>query len=93
MEKGLVLEAKRSRAGRTLFLPGGWQEASSPHLPMEVWKAPLYDLLDTLKVEPRQSVVVPLVPYHQLFTEAWHRYREGDVPGYEELRTERHRRR
>ena len=93
LEKGLVLEAKRSRAGRTLFLPGGWQEASSPHLPMEVWKAPLYDLLDTLKVEPRQSVVVPLVPYHQLFTEAWHRYREGDVPGYEELRTERHRRR
>ena len=93
LEKGLVLEAKRSRAGRTLFLPGGWQEASSPHLPMEVWKAPFYDLLDTLKVEPKQGVVVPLVPYHQLFVEAWRRYREGDVPGYEELRTERHRRR
>ena len=60
---------------------------------MEVWKAPFYDLLDTLKVEPKQGVVVPLVPYHQLFAEAWRRYREGDVPGYEELRTKRHRRR
>ncbi|MDO4716390.1 MAG: hypothetical protein Q4B08_02385 [Propionibacteriaceae bacterium] len=90
---GLVVEAKRARAGRSYFLPGGWQEAVAPHLPMEVWKAPFFDLSDSLKVQPLHEVVVPLVPLSQLFADAWERYRGGDVPGYIELRTQRYRRR
>ncbi|MEJ8640444.1 hypothetical protein WKI68_01365 [Streptomyces sp. MS1.HAVA.3] len=40
----LVVEAGRSRAGRTLFLPGGWSDMSSPTLPVEQWKLPMYGL-------------------------------------------------
>lgn len=93
IEQGLVVEAKRSRAGRSLFLPGGWLEASAPHLPLEVWKAPFFDLYDEPKVKPRLGVVVPQVPLTRLFADAWQRYRDGDIPGYTELRTERYRRR
>ena len=93
IDKGLVIEAKRSRAGRSWFLPGGWMEASTPHLPLEVWKAPFYELEDTPKVNPRNDIVVPLVPLPQLFADAWQRHQGGDVPGYEELKTERYRRR
>ena len=35
----LVVEAKRARAGRTLFLPGGWLELQGPHLPLETLEA------------------------------------------------------
>ncbi|RRD05953.1 hypothetical protein EII34_04505 [Arachnia propionica] len=93
LEKGLVIEAKRSRAGRSWFLPGGWMEARAPHLPLEVWKAPFYELEDTPKVNSRWYVVVPTVPLPRLFADAWQRFQGGDVPGYEELRTERYRRR
>ena len=92
LTKELVVEAKRSRAGRSLFLPGGWLEAGSPRLPMEVWKAPFFDLEHAAKVKPRRGVVAPTTPVAQLFADAWRRYRDGDVPGYEELRTERYRR-
>lgn len=92
LAKGLVVEAKRSRAGRSLFLPGGWLEASSPHLPMEVWKAPFFDLEHAARVKPRRGVVAPTTPVAQLFADAWRRYQSGDVPGYVELRTERYRR-
>ncbi len=33
------------------------------------------------------------VPPGQLFADAWQRYRDGDVPGYTELRTQPYRRR
>lgn len=89
----LVVIAKRARAGRTAFLPGGWQEASSPHLPMEVWKAPLFELSDRPKVTPKYGFVIALVPLGQLFADAWARYCDGDIPGYTELRTARYRRR
>ena len=92
LEKSLVMEAKRARAGRSYFLPGGWQEATAPHLPLEVWKAPLVALNDSRKVDPTFGIVTPLVPYGQLFADAWARYTSGDVPGYVELRTQRYRR-
>ena len=81
LEKDLIVRARRARAGRSLFLPGGWQEAKTPHLPMESWKSSFYDLEDAPKVLPRLSVVVPLVPFGQLFTDAWRRCTSGDVPG------------
>ena len=76
----LVLEAKRARAGRSLFLPGGWQEARSPGLPVETWKAGLYPLDD-------HTPILPALPAPELFAAAWRRVAAGDVPGYEELRT------
>ncbi|MBC7267101.1 MAG: hypothetical protein H5T76_00065, partial [Streptomyces sp.] len=39
---GLVVEAKRARAGRTLFLPCGGLDLKAPALPVEVWKQDLY---------------------------------------------------
>ncbi|WP_256177145.1 hypothetical protein [Kitasatospora aureofaciens] len=80
----LVLEAKRSRAGRTLFLPCGWQEAKSPALPAETWKSALYDL-------PTHQVALPHLPVPELFARAWQRILDGDAPGYEQLQTSKRR--
>lgn len=77
---GLVVEAKRPRAGRTLFLPCGWLDLKSPALPVEIWKEQLYPVR-------AQARAVPLVPVAELFTRAWDRVRSGDAPAYEELTT------
>lgn len=77
---GLVLEAKRSRAGRTLFLPCGWHEFKAPALPVETWKEPLYPLRDRTRA-------VPLLPVPALFARAWDRVKAGDAPAFEELTT------
>ncbi|MGW7580797.1 hypothetical protein ACWGKU_02660 [Kitasatospora sp. NPDC054768] len=81
---GLVLEAKRARAGRGLFLPGGWLEAKAPALPAETWKAALYEL------HTHRPALVPL-PVPELFARAWQRTVDGDAPGYEELQTSKRR--
>ncbi|MBC7272235.1 MAG: hypothetical protein H5T76_26595, partial [Streptomyces sp.] len=77
---GLVVEAKRARAGRTLFLPCGWLDLKAPALPVEVWKQDLYPVSG-------HSRAVPLTPVPELFTRAWDRVRAGDAPAYEELTT------
>ncbi|MFE9096823.1 hypothetical protein [Streptomyces sp. NPDC007264] len=74
---GLVVEAKRARAGRTQFLPGGWLEAKAPQLPVESWKTPL--------LPPGHGVVVPDRPVPELFAHAWRRVVEGDAPAFEEF--------
>ncbi|MFI2435396.1 hypothetical protein [Streptomyces sp. NPDC018693] len=76
----LVVEAKRPRAGRTLFLPCGWLDLKSPALPVEIWKRGLYPIVGYARA-------VPLVPVPELFTRAWERVRAGDAPAYEELTT------
>ncbi|WP_225833284.1 hypothetical protein [Streptomyces sp. NK08204] len=81
----LVVEAKRPRAGRTLFLPCGWRDLKSPALPVETWKEGLYP------VHGRQRAL-PLLPVPELFTRAWDRVRSGDAPAYEELTTRATRR-
>ncbi|GAA1296660.1 hypothetical protein [Saccharothrix xinjiangensis] len=78
----LVLTAKRARAGRSLFLPGGWLALGAPHLPLEAWKAPMFGFTTT----PR-GVVVPREPIADLFARAWQRVLDGDAPAYEELKT------
>jgi hypothetical protein len=78
----LVLTAKRARAGRSLFLPGGWLALSRPHLPLETWKAPMFGIEDRI-----DGVVVPCEPLADLFAHAWQRVLDGDTPAYEELRT------
>ncbi|MFG2958023.1 hypothetical protein ACGF5O_30450 [Streptomyces sp. NPDC048291] len=77
---GLVVEAKRPRAGRTLFLPGGWREFRNPALPLETWKEALYPVSDGHRT-------LPLVPVPELFARAWERVRTGDAPAYEQLTT------
>ncbi|MEV6420599.1 hypothetical protein [Streptomyces sp. NPDC051662] len=74
----LVVEAKRARAGRSLFLPGGWLEQHTPRLPAESWKTALlpWDLY---------AYVVPDRPVPELYRAAWRRVVEGDVPGFEEF--------
>ncbi|MER7703641.1 hypothetical protein ABTX81_12155 [Kitasatospora sp. NPDC097605] len=84
LASGLVVEAKRARAGRTLFLPCGWQEAKAPGLPVETWKAGLYDL-------PTHHAALPQLSVPELFTRAWRRVTDGDVPGFEELQTGKRR--
>jgi hypothetical protein len=77
---GLVVEAKRSRAGRSLFLPCGWRDLKAPALPVETWKEGLYPVGEG-------SRAVPLVPVPVLFTRAWERVCAQDTPAYEELTT------
>ncbi|MEU3225918.1 hypothetical protein ABZ695_22490 [Streptomyces sp. NPDC006976] len=76
----LVLEAKRSRAGRTLFLPCGWLERGAPGLPLETWKERLYPVSGDTRT-------LPHLPVPELFAAAWARVRGGDAPAFEELDT------
>lgn len=83
----LVVSATRSRAGRSLFLPGPWAEPASPALPVEQWKLPMYPAApDGLAV---LGVLVPAEPAAELYRRAWARVRSGDVPRFEELRVKR----
>ncbi|MFJ9711839.1 hypothetical protein [Streptomyces sp. NPDC101234] len=81
----LVVEAKRPRAGRTLFLPCGWRDLKAPALPVETWKEALYPVSDGDRT-------LPLVPVPELFARAWERVRAGDAPSYEQLTTRATRR-
>ncbi|GAA4198588.1 DNA-binding protein [Streptosporangium oxazolinicum] len=87
----LVVEASRTRAGRSLFLPGGWAELKAPNVPLERWKFPLLDLVSG--ESPVLGVLVPAEPAADLYARAWQRVRDGDVPRFEELRVRRGRRR
>lgn len=80
----LVVSAGRSRAGRSLFLPGGWVDMASPVLPVEQWKLPMYG-------PALRGPLVPAEPAADLYRRAWHRLREGDAPRFEELKVKRTR--
>ncbi|MFE2279120.1 DNA-binding protein [Streptomyces sp. NPDC059454] len=86
---GLVVEGSRSKAGRSLFLPGGWTRLETPHLPLERWKLPMYGLADGER--PVLGVVVPVLPVAALYREAWRRVQDGDAPQLEELEVPRPR--
>ncbi|MGW4463892.1 hypothetical protein [Micromonospora sp. NPDC004704] len=87
----LVVEAKRSRAGRSLFLPCGWLALKAPHLPVETWKAPLLTMDE--QGNPTIDVIVPRTSVPRSFEQAWARVCAGDVPKFDELVTERQKRR
>ncbi|MFI2720769.1 DNA-binding protein [Streptomyces collinus] len=88
----LVIEAKRTRAGRTLFLPGAWADLNRPVVPLEKWKLPLLGNLVSGDHAPL-DVVVPVEPAAGLYRRAWQRVREGDGPRFEELKAPRRKRR
>ncbi len=83
-KRELLLEAKRSRAGRTIFLPGGWEAYSAPHLPVETWKLALHPEVGNTSHNalPRHHMILPT---HELFAKAWKRVQDGDAPRYEEV--------
>ncbi|MDX6742783.1 DNA-binding protein [Actinocorallia sp. A-T 12471] len=87
----LVTEARRTKAGRTLFLPGPWTAGRGPKVPMESWKHPLYPLSDDGTAP--LTTVVPTEPVADLYRRAWRRIAEGDVPRYGDLELPRQPRR
>ena len=91
LEKQLVVHGKRTRAGRSVFLPCPWWEASSPHYPMEEWKAQYYLVRYGNKAWSLVPWCPPLLPLDTLFRHAWDRYKGGDVPRMEELTTTRYK--
>ncbi|ROO89653.1 hypothetical protein EDD29_7358 [Actinocorallia herbida] len=87
----LVVEARRTRAGRTLFLPCPWTEARSPQVPMEDWKQALYPLANGGTAP--LTTVVPTEPVADVYRHAWRRITEGDLPRFGELEIPRQTRR
>ncbi|MFE7842567.1 DNA-binding protein [Streptomyces sp. NPDC057474] len=88
----LVVEASRTRAGRSLFLPGAWVDPKAPRLPLERWKLPLFG--DLMSDEHATfGVIVPTEPAAELYRRAWQRIQDGDTPRFEELKVRRGRRR
>ncbi|GAB3895892.1 hypothetical protein GCM10029964_076470 [Kibdelosporangium lantanae] len=77
VETNLVVTAKRSRAGRSVFLPGPWIALTSPHLPLEAWKARYFRFDDQGRAV---AVLVPVGPVADLFHRAWQRVKDGDAP-------------
>jgi hypothetical protein len=69
VKKKLVVQGKRERTGREIFVKGGYDKGSRKNLPMEEWKQPFYPL-------PRH---VPVEPAHLLFARAWKRVEDGDA--------------
>ncbi|MEU0988535.1 hypothetical protein [Streptomyces sp. NPDC005953] len=74
----LVVDGKRARAGRSLFLPGAWLEEKAPRLPVEGWKEALLSRATSGFLAPDHTV-------GELFRAAWRRVLDGDVPGFEEF--------
>ncbi|KUL27843.1 hypothetical protein [Actinoplanes awajinensis] len=77
IDSGLVVTAKRERAGRPVFLPGGWHPDTSPRLPVETWKLPMYTQMWQARL------VIRSLP--GLFGTAWARVTDGDLPRYHDL--------
>ncbi|BFV61062.1 DNA-binding protein [Kitasatospora sp. CMC57] len=87
----LVVTAARTRAGRSLFLPGGWTELRAPQVPLETWKLPL--LGEFAAAGTPLGTVVPAEPAAALLRRAWQRVLDGEPPRFEQLKVKRGRRR
>ncbi|MEV6016974.1 DNA-binding protein [Streptomyces sp. NPDC051997] len=88
----LVVEATRTRAGRSLFLPGGWVVPKAPRVPLEQWKRPLYDDL-LWQEEALLAVIVPTEPVADLYRRAWQLVQGGGGPRFERFEVRPGRRR
>ncbi|MCO8121995.1 DNA-binding protein [Stieleria sp. TO1_6] len=81
----LVVTAKRSRAGRELFLPGGWEALKLPNLPVESWKLAQLGYQNTDRLRGgNAALLVCSRPLPNQFRLAWDRTQSGDAPRYEE---------
>ncbi|MGZ9928679.1 hypothetical protein ACXNSR_02180 [Streptomyces sp. NC-S4] len=72
---GAVVQAKRARAGRTVFLPGEWTELKAPNLPLETVKLAAHQVrpLWSNAVRAPFGRVLPTEPLHEMFARAWER--------------------
>jgi hypothetical protein len=88
LDAELLLEAKRERAQRTYFLPGGWEALKSPHPPFESWKLPFYGTRAPGggQAVPTAQRFIAMAPFHLLFERAWQRIESGDIPKYDEVK-------
>ncbi|MGW0394615.1 hypothetical protein ACWDYJ_27750 [Streptomyces sp. NPDC003042] len=69
---GAVESGRRARAGRTAFVPGAWSDLKAPHLPLETAKlAPHLACADTSEVASPFTRLLPPLPPHELFAQAW----------------------
>ncbi|MBS2534359.1 hypothetical protein KGQ20_16435 [Catenulispora sp. NF23] len=85
----LVVTGSRPRAGRTLFLPGGWLALKTPVLPVEAWKSRWLGI--DAQGLPALNTTMPRLPVPDLYAAAWQRVLDGDPPRLEELTTGRRR--
>lgn len=76
VKKKWVVEGKRERAGRSVFLPGSWDKLLG--VAMEGYKLALYD---TLSFDEPMLTVAP----HEAYARAWARWKGGDRPGFEDV--------
>lgn len=84
LDRELVVEAKRSRAGRSHFVPGGWEPFKNPLLPIESWKLGLYGIeVKDGHAKAPLGQILPSVPVHEVFAEAYKRIKAGKGPAYE----------
>ncbi|GAA2426510.1 hypothetical protein GCM10010191_43800 [Actinomadura vinacea] len=70
---GAVQQDKRSRAGRSVFVPGGWTEVKAPELPLESAKLePHLAIVDSRKeLAGPFTRLLPPAPLHEMFAKAW----------------------
>ncbi|GAA1101540.1 hypothetical protein [Streptomyces javensis] len=80
VERGLVIEDKRPRAGRRLFLPGEWIHAKKPYQPMEAWKAELIGLRRSYNRRLEHPLPLPTRTLPELFAHAWSLVEKGEGP-------------
>ena len=88
----LVVEGKRTGAGRTVFLPGAWWEARSGSMPVEAWKSNFYLIRYRERCESTVRWCPPTEPFDQLFQTVWGRWLSGDRPSFDALTTKKYRR-
>jgi hypothetical protein len=87
VQRKLLVTAKRPRAGRSRFLPGGWEDLKGSYTPVETWKLPLYGgqrRKAALILPP--GPLLPLTSMAGIYAAAWQRVVDGDAPRYEEVR-------
>ncbi|MFF5582991.1 hypothetical protein [Streptomyces hygroscopicus] len=80
VERGLVAEDKRPRAGRKVFLPGEWIHAKKPYQPMEAWKAELIGLRRSYNRRLENPLPLPTRTLPELFAHAWALVERGQGP-------------
>ncbi|MBL1120327.1 hypothetical protein JK364_49765 [Streptomyces sp. 110] len=80
VERGLVIEDKRPRAGRQVFLPGEWIHAKKPYQPMEAWKAELIGLRRSYNRRLENPLPLPTRTLPELFAHAWSLVEKGEGP-------------